>query len=188
MLLGRKRAALFRDGRKYQWSLLLGEGEASNGVSVFLGTHQNRFDAKGRVSIPASFRAALRAQVKPDESLVILRPSHLHPCIEAWPSAAFASLAGPVEALDIFSDDHDDLAASLYADAYPIDADKEGRIILPDVLKRHANLVDEISFMGLGRVFQIWEPEAAAKRREEARSQARRMTARPNPAASEVVQ
>ncbi|MDR6181648.1 MraZ protein [Asaia bogorensis NBRC 16594] len=166
-------------GPKHLRQSLQDEGEASNGVSVFLGTHQNRFDAKGRVSIPASFRAALRAQAQPDESLVILRPSHLHPCIEAWPSAAFATLAGPVESLDIFSDDHDDLAASLYADAYPIDADKEGRIILPDVLKRHANLVDEISFMGLGRVFQIWEPEAGARRREEARARARRMTSRP---------
>lgn len=145
-------------------------------MSVFLGTHQNRFDAKGRVSIPASFRSALRARAQSEDALVVLRPSHLHPCIEAWPSATFATLAGPVEALDIFSDDHDDLAASLYADAYPIDADKEGRIILPDVLKRHANLTDEISFMGLGRVFQLWEPEAAAARRNAARSRARAMS------------
>lgn len=145
---------------------------------MFLGTHQNRFDAKGRVSIPAAFRAALKAQVSADEALVILRPSHLHPCIEAWPSAAFATLAGPVESLSIFSDDHDDLAASLYADAYPIDADKEGRMILPDILRRHAGLRDDVSFMGLGRIFQIWEPEAAERRREDARQRARDLTTR----------
>jgi len=151
--------------------------ETSNGVSAFLGTHQNRFDAKGRVSIPASFRAALRAQANPGDPLVILRPSHLHPCIEAWPQAAFATLSQPLAEIDPFSDAHDDLAAALYADAYPIDSDKEGRIILPDALRAHAGLQDEVSFMGLGRVFQIWEPQAAAKRREEARERSRALKA-----------
>lgn len=142
-------------------------------MSVFLGTHQNRFDAKGRVSIPAPFRNALKALQSGDGALVILRPSHLHPCIEAWPPASFGALARPLDDIDIFSEEHDDLAASLYADAYPIDSDKEGRIILPDMLKQHAGLSDDVTFMGLGRVFQIWEPGAAIKRREEARLRTR---------------
>ncbi|AOX18207.1 division/cell wall cluster transcriptional repressor MraZ [Kozakia baliensis] len=147
-------------------------------MSVFLGTHQNRFDAKGRVSIPAAFRSALRHQAAASDPLVILRPSHLHPCIEAWTSAAFATLTQPLDEIDIFSDDHDDLAASLYADAYPLDADKEGRIIIPESLRQHADLTDEIAFMGLGRIFQIWEPTAGARRREEARERARALTGR----------
>ena len=55
-------------------------------------------------------------------------------CIEAWPSAVFEALAEPLNRLDLFSQDHDDLAASLYADAFPVEADKEGRIVLPDSL------------------------------------------------------
>lgn len=148
---------------------------ASHSVSVFLGTHQNRLDAKGRVSIPAAFRTALRAQAPAGESLVVLRPSHLHPCIEAWPTAAFASLSQPLDRLDIFSDDHDDLAAALYADAYPMDADREGRIILPDPLKEHAGLTETVAFMGLGKIFQIWEPAAAERRRAEARTRSRQV-------------
>ncbi|WP_264812969.1 division/cell wall cluster transcriptional repressor MraZ, partial [Gluconacetobacter sacchari] len=144
-------------------------------MSVFLGTHQNRLDAKGRVSIPAAFRTALRAQAPAGESLVVLRPSHLHPCIEAWPTAAFASLSQPLDRLDIFSDDHDDLAAALYADAYPMDADREGRIILPDPLKEHAGLTETVAFMGLGKIFQIWEPAAAERRRAEARTRSRQV-------------
>ena len=34
----------------------------------------------------------------------------------------------------MFSQEHDDLAATLYADAFPVEADKEGRIVLPDEL------------------------------------------------------
>ncbi|GBR52534.1 division/cell wall cluster transcriptional repressor MraZ [Gluconobacter sphaericus] len=142
-------------------------------MSMFLGTHQNRFDAKGRVSIPASFRAALKSQAQPGDPLVILRPSHLHPCVEGWTVGAFASLATPLDEYDPFSEDHEDLAASLYADAYPLDSDREGRIILPENLRTHAALIDEVSFMGLGRTFQIWNPEAAAERRQAARSRAR---------------
>jgi len=147
---------------------------------VFLGTHQNRLDAKGRVSIPAGFRAVLRAQAdktgQAGDALLVLRPSHKHPCIEAWPMSAFTALAQPLDRLDMFGEDHDDLAAALYGDAYPIDPDKEGRIVLPEFLAAHAALTDSVAFMGLGSIFQIWEPGAAEARRSEARVRARAVT------------
>jgi MraZ protein len=139
----------------------------------FLGTHQNRLDAKGRVSVPAPFRAALRALDDANGTHLVLRPSHQHPCIEAWPSAEFEALSEPLNRLDIFSQAHDDLAASLYSDAFPVEADKEGRIVLPDSLVSYAGLAETVVFMGLGRIFQIWEPEAAGRRRIEARERAR---------------
>jgi MraZ protein len=141
-------------------------------MTQFVGTHQNRLDAKGRVSIPAPFRSALKSDSGANAALV-LRPSHKHPCIEGWPVAVFQSLATPLEKLDLFSEEHDDLAAALYADAYPLESDKEGRIVLPDTLLAHAKVTDTVVFMGLGRTFQIWEPEAAERRRAEARERAR---------------
>lgn len=146
-------------------------------MTQFLGTHTNKLDAKGRVSIPAVFRAAL----KPDgvgTAQLVLRPSHKHPCIEGWPPGAFHALAKPLETLDIFSEELDDLATALYADAYPMEADKEGRIVLPEELKTHAGLTDTVEFLGRGNIFQIWEPSAAARRRSEARDKARGITLR----------
>jgi transcriptional regulator MraZ len=140
-------------------------------MSQFLGTHTIRLDAKGRVSIPAPFRTGLRAGAE-GHSLV-LRPSHKHPCVEGWPAEAFHALATPLDALDMFGEAHDDLAAALYADAHPSDPDKEGRIVLPADLIAHANLADSVVFMGLGKTFQIWEPAAAERRRTEARERAR---------------
>ena len=122
-------------------------------MGQFLGTHQNRLDAKGRVSIPAPFRAVLKAQAGLASGAgvpLVLRPSHQHPCIEAWPEQAFQALAEPLEKLDQFSEEHDDLAAALYADAYPVESDKEGRIVLPESLTVHASLGDTVVFMGLG--------------------------------------
>jgi MraZ protein len=142
-------------------------------MSQFLGTHQNRLDSKGRVSVPALFRSALRQGGETTPAALILRPSHKHACIEAWPAGVFQSLATPLDRLDLFSEDADDLTTALYADAWPVEADKDGRIILPDSLVMHAGLTDAVVFMGLGRLFQIWEPGAAARRTAEARERAR---------------
>jgi len=141
-------------------------------MAQFLGTHTNRLDAKGRVSIPAPFRAALKSNGDANVSLV-LRPSHTHPFVEGWPEDAFQALARPLDTLDLFSEAHDDLAAALFADAYPLEADREGRIVLPEALVAHAALTEGVVFMGLGRIFQIWEPAAAERRRAEVRERAK---------------
>ena len=145
------------------------------GMSQFLGTHQNRLDAKGRVSIPAPFRSALRAMQTPapESPSLVLRPSHAHDCVEVWPTSVFHALEASLSRFDLLSAPHDDMAMALYGDAFPVEADKEGRIVLPDDLKAHAKLTDTVTFIGLGRTFQIWHPEAARQRRAQAREWAR---------------
>lgn len=147
-------------------------------MGMFLGTHRNKIDAKGRLSVPASFRTVLKNHVQPGEALVILRPSHFFPCLEGWTASGFASLAEPLAEYDPFSEEHEDLATSLYADAWPLDSDREGRVLLPEPLRLHASLETEAAFMGLGRVFQIWEPSAAETRRQDARNRARALASR----------
>ena len=140
-------------------------------MTHFLGSHLNRLDAKGRVSVPAAFRTALRAYGTATEGSVsmILRPSHKYPCVEAWPQAVFDKLAQQLDRYELFSPEYDNLAAAIYADAYPIESDKEGRISLNDMLVGHANISDSVTFVGSGPIFQIWEPEAAKARAAEAR-------------------
>jgi MraZ protein len=142
-------------------------------MTHFLGNHQSKLDAKGRVSVPAPFRAALKAGAATDGAAMILRPSHQHPCIEAWPAAAFHALAAPLDQYDVFSDTQDDLATALYGEACEIEPDKEGRIVLPERLLRHACITETLEFMGIGKIFQIWHPDAAERRRIEARERAR---------------
>lgn len=143
-------------------------------MSQFWGMHQNRRDAKGRVSIPAPFRVALRNNRQAEANgTIVLRPSHKFACIEAWPIEEFQRLSIPLESLELFSEEYEDLAAALYADAFPVECDKEGRVLLPESLVRHASLGDAVVFLGLGRTFQIWEPQAAEQRRNEARERAR---------------
>ena len=140
-------------------------------MTPFLGQHQNRLDAKGRVSVPSAYRSALKALTGSSE--MILRPSFTHACIEAWPTTRFNELEKSLNVLDVFSAEYEDLSTAIYADAYPVEADKDGRILLPEALLKHAGLSDAVVFMGNGQVFQIWEPAAAAARAVEARTRAK---------------
>lgn len=139
-------------------------------MTQFLGTHIGKLDRKGRISVPAPFRAVLERAGAED---LVLRPSHRASCIEAWPLAAFEALASGLDRLDAFSDQADDMAAALFADAHPARPDDDGRLILPEAMIAHAALTDTIACVGVGRIFQIWEPEAARRRSEEARLRAR---------------
>jgi MraZ protein len=82
----------------------------------------------------------------------------------------FRELTAALETLDEFSDDHDDLATTLFADSCSAMPDAEGRITLPERLIAHAGLSDQVAFVGMGRRFALWHPEAAAQRALEARA------------------
>jgi MraZ protein len=143
-------------------------------MALFLGTHQNKLDAKGRVSVPAAFRSVLKQMSHAGEdSLVasfVLRPSHKYPCIEGWTQKGFEALSAPLEGYDQFSQEHDDFVMALFGDAHAVETDKEGRIVLPADLAAHAGLTDNVTFIGTNKTFQIWEPAAAARRQAEARA------------------
>ncbi|WP_428489323.1 division/cell wall cluster transcriptional repressor MraZ [Rhodopila sp.] len=143
-------------------------------MAFFIGTHQNKLDSKGRVSIPAHFRSILKKMSHAGETAPIatiyLRPSHQYPCIEGWTEFGFEALSAPVEqGYDLFSSEHDDLVVALFADACVTETDKEGRIMLPANLVAHAGLTENVTFMGTRNTFQIWEPAAAVLRQAEAR-------------------
>lgn len=149
-------------------------------MSQFKGTHLARRDGKGRVSIPAAFRAVLNGD-HPANQPLILRPSHKYACIEGWHPADFAAQGAQIQQLPRFSDEEDDLALALYSDAVDADPDREGRVVLSSDLAQHAAIDTEVTFVGAGSHFQIWEPQAAQRRIAEARERARvlRMTLPP---------
>ena len=147
-------------------------------MALFIGTHQNKLDSKGRVSIPAHFRSVLKKMSHAGETspiaTIYLRPSHQHPCIEGWTELGFEALSAPVaEGYNLFSPDHEDFVLALFGDACAVETDKEGRIMLPADLVAHAGLSENVTFIGTRNTFQIWEPQAGARRLAEAREKTR---------------
>jgi MraZ protein len=147
-------------------------------MALFIGTHQNKLDAKGRVSVPAQFRSVLKKMSHAGEgaptATMYLRPSHQNPCIEGWTEFGFEALSAPVaEGYSLFSPEHEDFVMALFGDACAMETDKEGRIMLPPNLVAHAGLGENVTFIGARNTFQIWEPEAGARRLAQARENAR---------------
>lgn len=141
---------------------------------LFNGTFVQSFDAKGRVSVPARFRDALRAgsanPVPPTEAnattSLVLRPSDKVQCIEVWTEARHHTLIAELEKLDPLSDEYDALAIVLFSRAYPMETDKEGRVIVPDMLLSHAGIdrSDRVTFLGMGTRFELWNPALVEER------------------------
>ncbi len=126
-------------------------------MESFRGRFTNKVDAKGRVSVPAKFRTIVNTQ---GLNGIICSPSFKGAYLEAGGPAYGTMLDQMINRLGMFTEPHDDLAAVLYGESHDISIDGDGRIVLPEEMRAHANIADEATFVGFGARFLIWEPGA----------------------------
>ena len=139
-----------------------------------MDTIVNKVDSKGRVSLPADYRAI----VKELGSEIVCYRSLVSPCIEGCAEDLLEKLAAEIEdSNDFFSQTQDDLTNLIFGDAKRFAFDSTGRIVLTEKLLNHAGITDTAVFVGKGRKFQIWSPENWAA--EEARIREEVMKKRP---------
>ncbi len=139
-------------------------------MALFLSTFVNKVDKKGRVSVPAPVRTALASQSY--AGIVCFRSFKL-PAVEGSGIDRIEEMSARIDALDEFSEDREALS-SIFADAQQLPFDGEGRIILAPLLCEHAGITENAAFVGLGRTFQIWEPQRFERHQAELRERARR--------------
>jgi len=106
-------------------------------VELFISTYVNKVDRKGRVSVPATFRSSLATHREPN--LLIAFPSFRLPALECTGSDRIAEMQDRIETLEQFSEEYENLSL-LFAEAQQLTIDGEGRVVLPDRLKEHANI------------------------------------------------
>lgn len=136
----------------------------------FLSTFPGRLDSKGRVSLPASFRAELEAD---GFSGVFLHPALDQPAIEAGGNRLLSEIDGLIGRFPLYSEARDLMATALLGQAETLKLDPEGRIVLPERLTAHAGISTALVFVGLGEKFRIWAPESFSAYLEEATSKLR---------------
>jgi MraZ protein len=134
----------------------------------FVSTFTNKIDAKGRVSVPASFRAVLERDGYAGG--VYCYPSLDAPALDAGGERLAKKIDGLLSGLPDYSDERDELSVALYGDVQVLSIDGDGRIVLPEALRAHAGLDTAVTFVGLGDKFQMWEPGRFDQRRKDARS------------------
>lgn len=126
-------------------------------MTLFVSTIVNKVDRKGRVSVPAQWRAALASQ---SFAGVVCFPSFTHGCLEGMGMDRLEKMAESLDRLDMFSVEQDDMTQLIFAAARQLSFDTEGRILLPEDFLAHAGISESAAFVGRGRTFQIWEPDA----------------------------
>jgi len=143
-------------------------GEIAEGMDRFVSTYTNKIDAKGRVSIPASFRAVLERDGYAGG--IYCYPSLDAEALDAGGERLAQKIDGLLAGLPDYSDERDELSVALYGDVQILTIDGDGRIVLPEGLRRHAGLQGAVTFVGLGDKFQMWEPGRFEQRRGAARA------------------
>lgn len=136
-------------------------------MNRFLSSATNRIDAKGRVSVPASFRAILQARGNTElygqraldvPALNVAGPEQL----ERWERK--------LETSDPFLQETDDMQFLVYGDGAVMKLDADGRIMMTDFIRQHTGIKDEVTFVGHGGYFRMWAPAAFETWRDEARA------------------
>lgn len=122
----------------------------------FVSHFTNRLDAKGRVSIPASFRQVL---TRDGFEGLYVHPSLDVAALDAGGTALIASIDQILSRFSPFSAEWEALSTALNGTSEILKLDGEGRIQITESLKLHAGIGDQIVLVGLGHKFQLWEPE-----------------------------
>jgi MraZ protein len=141
----------------------------------FVSTFTNKIDQKGRVSVPAPFRAILERDgyAGGGSAGLYCYPSLDAPAIDAGGERLAQKIDRLLGGLADYSDERDELSLALYGDVQLLTLDGDGRILLPESLRAHAALQTQVCFVGLGDKFQMWAPERFAERRADARAKVR---------------
>jgi MraZ protein len=139
-------------------------------MNRFVSNFTSRLDSKGRVSIPASFRAVL---ARDGFEGLYVHPALDAPALDAGGNMLLNEIDAFLSTLSPYSDERDHLSTALLGTSEVLKIDPEGRVILTPSVKAHAGIVDEVTFVGLGHKFQIWEPERFRAHLEEARTKVR---------------
>ncbi len=124
---------------------------------MFLSTATNNLDAKGRISVPSDFRAVVGGGVFDG---IVVWPSFDGEYLEGGGIALMESYLSSLETMDHYDEGRMALQRAIFAESRKLSFDSGGRVTLPKDLAEYAGLNGQATFVGLGRRFEIWNPDS----------------------------
>lgn len=125
---------------------------------MFIGTYEHSLDSKGRLSLPVRFRELLAAQA--DSRLVLT--SNVDPlgrCLVAYPLQEWMAFQEKLAALPQFDEAVVRLRRLHVAGACECSTDRQGRMLIPPLLREYAGLKNMVVFAGVGQTIELWDRE-----------------------------
>jgi MraZ protein len=117
---------------------------------VFTGEYRHTIDAKGRIAVPARFRADLAG--------VAYVSRWMDGCLAIFPRDAWNELALRVAGLQVSDASARSFARFLFGGAFEVEPDRQGRVVLPAALREEAGLNGEAVVVGMRDHLEIWQP------------------------------
>jgi MraZ protein len=139
-------------------------------MARFTGTTVNKIDKKGRVSVPPSFRSNLEVRVpvppaadgQPAGFTTVVRfhvrPSADGAAIDGVTDEYLDDVQRRVDAMPMNAPERNALELREFSMTVTVQADPEGRVVIPKYLLDDAGIGEDVAFVGLGSRFQLWEP------------------------------
>jgi MraZ protein len=117
---------------------------------MFRGQFEHAIDEKGRLSIPAKFREALRK-----EKTLVLTSSDAY--LTAYPLKEWRALEDRLRANPKFKREQRDFLRFVYSSAEDVAMDSQGRILVPQGLRQRAGIMREVIIIGMMDTIEIWD-------------------------------
>ena len=118
---------------------------------MFFGEFEYKIDEKGRVPIPPKFRRELKEGV-------ILTPG-IEKCIVAYPLSEWKKLATTLTAGSVTPSKLRRLNRAIFATAFSLNIDGQGRVALPIPLRQYAGIEDEVVIAGANNYLELWNKD-----------------------------
>lgn len=118
---------------------------------MFMGEYSHTVDAKGRLIVPSKFREQLG-----DEFVVT---KGLDGCLFVYPNEEWKSIEEKFRSLPLTIKDARDFSRFFFAGAAACEVDKQGRILLPAVLRNFAAIQKDVVSVGVLNRVEIWSKE-----------------------------
>lgn len=120
-------------------------------IGMFMGEYNHTIDAKGRLIIPSKFREVL------GDKFVITKG--LDGCLFVYDNTEWALFEEKLKSLPLMNKESRKFVRFFLAGAAEVEVDKQGRILLPSVLREHAGLEKDVVLAGVGARIEIWSKD-----------------------------
>jgi len=118
---------------------------------MFIGEYNHTLDDKSRLAVPVKFRVVLA------KGAVVTKG--LDGCLFLYTKNSWSELSDKLAKLPISQANTRAFSRLMLAGAMDVSLDKQGRIILPDYLKKYAGLKKKVIVAGLMNRLEIWDEE-----------------------------
>lgn len=118
---------------------------------MFMGEYNHTIDAKGRLIVPSKFREIL------GDAFVVTKG--LDGCLFVYDNEEWKLFEEKLRALPITNKEARQFVRFFLAGATEAEVDKQGRILIPNVLREFAELIKDVVLVGVGSRIEIWSKE-----------------------------